>query len=169
MAQPDYVPLQDVDKVRPAERLPVPGRWRQDRPAEILGTRQPTGRRMGSPGPDQGYALKLAHRMAPRLELAPGESAEDAVVGCLGVGLKRASLFGRAPVVYDMELAYTLWGFLGGAPDDLVVFRKRLFEGAADHYWAQRAIVDAVPDDTLRLTPAHVRERLSDWRSLIAT
>ena len=50
---------------------------------------------------------------------------------------------------------------------DLVAFRKRMFEGAADHYWARRAIVDAVPDDTLRLTPTQVRERLSDWRSLI--
>jgi len=168
VAQPDYVPLQDVDKVRPAERLPVPGRWRQDRPAEILGTRQPTGRRMGSPGPDQGYALKLAHRVAPRLELAPGESAEDAVVGCLGVGLKRASLFGRAPVVYDMELAYTLWGYLGGAPQDLIEYRVGLFRAASHDYQAQRDIVDKVRDDTLRLLPAQVRERLADWRSLLS-
>jgi len=168
LAQPDYVPLQDVDKVRPAERLPVPRRWLQDRPGEILGTSQPTGRRLGSPGPDQGYGLKLAHELVPRLELEPGESVEDVVVGCLGVGLKRASLFGRAPVIYDFELAYTLWGCLGGAPRDLVEFRVALFRAAAHQYQDQRDIADKVKEDTLRLSPAQVREQLADWRSLLS-
>jgi len=122
---------------------------------------------LGSPGPDQGYALTLARRFEDRLELTEGEHREDAVAGCVAVALKRASIFGRAPVIYDLEHAFTLWGFLGGAPDDLVAFRRRFFEGAADHYWAQRAIVDAVPDDTLRLTPTQVREGLGEWRSLI--
>ena len=105
--------------------------------------------------------------MDGRLALTAGERADDTIAGCVAVALRRAPLFGRAPVVYDLEHAFTLWGFLGGAPDDLVAVRKRLFEGAAGHYWGQRAIVDAVPDDTLRLTPAQVRERLADWRSLV--
>ena len=168
MAQPEYVPLQADDRVRPAERLPAPDRWVADRPAEIRGAEgAPRGRRLGTPGPDQGYGLKLARSFTDRLKLTEGEHAEDAVAGCLGVALKRAASYGRAPVVYDLELAYGLFGFLDDAPADLVAFRKPLFQSAAHHYWDQRAIVDLVPDSTLRMQPADVRSRLTDWRSLL--
>jgi len=167
MAQPDYVPLSTTDKVRAPERLPVPAPWRPDRPAEIKGNRHPQGRRLGTPGPDQGYALKLARRFEGRLALAPNEHAADAVAGCTTVALRRAALFGRAPVIYDLELAFVLWGFLGDAPADLVAFRTPLFQAASHHYWDQRVIGDRVPEETLRMTPAQVRERLSSWRDLL--
>jgi hypothetical protein len=167
MAQPDYVPLSTADKVRAAERLPVPDAWRPDRPAELKGNTHPTGDRLGSPGPDQGYALKLARQFEGKLTLAPDEHAEDAVAGCVAVAMKRAALFGRAPVVYDLDLAFTLWGFQDGAPADLVAFRAPLFQSAAHHYWDLRGIVDRVPEETLRLTPAQVRERLASWRELL--
>jgi hypothetical protein len=121
----------------------------------------------GNQGPDQGYALVLAERFHGRLLLTENEDEHDVVAGCLGVGLARASLFGRAPVIHDLELAFGLWGYLDTAPDDLVAFRKPLFAGASHHYWDQRAIADLVPESTLRLTPAEVRRRLGEWRSLI--
>ena len=167
MAQPDFVPVTGADRVRESERMPVAKPWTTDRPGEISRLRPPKGERFGVPGPDQGYGLVLARRLVDKLELAEHEHAEDAVAGCLGVALKRAALFGRAPVIYDFELAYTLWGFLGGAPRELVAFRRKLFEGASHHYWDQREIVDRVPAGTLRMTPAQVREGLSDWKSLI--
>ena len=167
MAAPDYVPVNAADRVRPVEQLPPARSWAAVRPGEIDGLRPPEGDRFGAPGPDQGYALKLARRLSDRLRLTKGEHAEDAVAGCLGVALKRAALFGRAPVIYDLELAYTLFGFLGDAPDDLVAFRAELFAGASHHYWDQRDIADLVPEDTLRLTPAQVSERLSSWAELV--
>lgn len=167
MAQPEYVPIDAADRVRPAERLPSPDSWRPDRPGDLVQLSVPDGDGFGSPGPDPGYGLKLARRFVDRLELAEGERAEDAMAGCFAVGAKRAALFGRAPVVFDMELAYTLWGFLGGAPGGLVAYRQPLFASAAHHYWDQRAICDRVPGSTLRLTPAQVRDRLSDWKSLL--
>lgn len=165
MAAPDYVPVPLAEQPRSAEPMPPPRRWTATRPGDLQG-RQPTGRRLGSPGPDQGYALALAHRFADRLALAVGEHCEDVLAGGLAVALRRASLFGRAPVVYDLELAFTLFGYLGGAPDSLVAFRRPLFAGASHHYWDQRAIADLIAESTLRLTPAQVRERLDDWRSL---
>lgn len=171
MAQPEYVPVNADDRVRPAERLPVPDRWVADRPGEIRGVGMPTGPRLGSPGPDQGYGLKLARSFveAGKLVLTQGEHAEDAVAGCLGVALKRASMFGRAPVIYDFELAYAVWGFLdAAAPRDLVEFRKPLFQSVSHDYWDQREIADQVPDSTLRMQPAAVRTALDDWRSLLA-
>ena len=169
MAAPDYVPLNAADRVRPVEQLPPPRRWAPVRPGEIEGLRPPDGDRFGAPGPDQGYGLKLARRFSDRLELTKGEHAEDAVAGCLGVALKRAALYGRAPVIYDLELAFTLFGFLGDAPADLVELRTGLFAGASHHYWEQRDIADLVPEATLRMTPTEVRAGLSGWRELINT
>ncbi len=66
-----------------------------------------------------------------------------------------------------MEWAYGLWGYLGGGPDDLIAWRKPMFRGAAEHYWDQRQIVDAVTTEALKLSPAQVRERLGSWRDLL--
>ena len=166
MAAPDYVPVPLSEQPRESLRLPPPRRWMADRPADLQ-RGQPVGPKLGTPGPDQGYLLKLAERFTDRVQVAEGEHAEDAIAACVAVALRRAALFGRAPVSHDLEMALTLWGFLGGAPDDLVEFRHRLFAGAAHHYWDQRAVTDLVPDETLKLTPAKVAERLSDWRQLL--
>jgi hypothetical protein len=166
MAAPDYVPVPLSEQPRESLRLPPPRPWMADRPADLQ-RGQPVGPKLGTPGPDQGYLLKLAERFTDRVELAGGEHADDAIAGCVAVALRRAALFGRAPVAHDLEMALTLWGFLGGAPADLVEFRHRLFWGAAHHYWDQRAVTDLVPDETLKLTAAKVAERLSDWRQLL--
>ena len=167
MPQPDFVPMTRADEVRAAERMPVPGQWLADRPAEVLNDGPPDRKRFGSPGPDQGFGLKLAKHLAPRLQLAEHEHLDDAVAGCAAVGLKRAALFGRAPVVFDMELAYTVWGYLGAAPRELVEYRRTLFSGAHHEYWSRRDIADRVPESTLRLTAADAASRLSDWRQLV--
>lgn len=167
MTQPDYVPITGTDQVRPLDRLQTPPPWKADRPAELAGPSAPMGPRLGSPGPDLGYALLLARRFTDRLVLAEGDHVEDAVAGCTAVAMRRASLFGRAPIIHDCELAFTLWGFLGGAPEALVVLRSRLFASAAHHYWDQRGITDRVREETLRLTPIQVRERLGQWESLL--
>jgi hypothetical protein len=167
VTQPSFVPIGEADQVRPAYQLTVPSIWTQSRPSELKSAVRPAGPQLGSPGPDQGFALKLAHRFVDRLILAAGESAEDAVAGCTAVGMRRCARFGRAPAIYDLTFAFTLWGFLFGAPDDLVAFRGPLFRSASHHYLAQRAIADSVRDETLRLTPEAVAERLDDWRQLI--
>ena len=167
MAQPDFVHLSPRDKVRAGDPLPPADRWRATRPGELAGLRPPEGRSMGNIGPDQGYGLKLAKRFVGRLRLQPGEHTADAVTGCLGVGLRRAAKFGRAPVIYDFEFAYTLFGFLGEAPADLVEFRQPYFAEASHDYWDQRDIADLVREETLALSPDQVREQLGQWRSLL--
>ncbi len=167
MTQPRYVPIAEPDQVRRAYQLEVPGSWTASRPSELRQTSAPTGPRFGVPGPDQGYALKLARMFEHDLELAPGESPEDAVAGCVAVAMRRAARFGRAPVVYDVAFALTLFGFLGGAPADLVAARAPVFRSAAHVYEQQRAIADCVRPDTLRLTPEEVAARLDSWRELV--
>lgn len=168
MTQPSFVPIVEADQVRPAYRLHTPGDWRAERVADLRTPGQPRGRAHGVPGPDQGYALLLAHQLfEERLELTPGITAEDALVGAAAVGGARAALFGRAPVARDVEMALVLFGFLGGAPDDLVAWRAPLFQAASHHYELQRRIVESVPEPTLRLTPEQVHAGLSDWRALV--
>jgi len=167
MAAPEYVPNNLAQQPRRGLALPPARRWANERPG-ALGPDQPRGPAFGDPGPDQGYGLLLARRFEDRLVVDRSVSKDDAVAGCLGVGLKRASLFGRAPVIHDFDIAFRIWGFLGDAPAELVELRTPLFEGAAKHYWDQRAIVDRVPESTLRLSHGEVASRFpSEWSALL--
>jgi hypothetical protein len=171
MAAPEYVP-RPADEVARVYGSPPwrPESWTADRPGDLR-TRQPVGDRLGRPGPDQGYVLRLARQFEGTLVLADGEHEVDAIAGCVGVALKRASLFGRAPVVHDLTIAFTVWGFLSGAPDDLVAVRRPLFAEVANphHNEEARLVVDLVDEATLRQSPDEVRDQASgDWRSLIA-
>jgi hypothetical protein len=169
MGQPEFVPAPEWDRVEVTEGMPSPPPWVADRPAEVKPTGvQPAGRLFGSIGPDQGYALKLAEDMARRLRLQPGEDLRDVIAGSVGVATKRAALFGRAPVLADVEVGFGAWGFLDDAPEDLVNLRRRWFAQVSHLYSGRRRIADAVPTETLRLTPAEVRARVvSGWRSLL--
>ena len=168
MTQPSYVPIIEADQVRGAYRLQTPLDWRQSRVAELRSPTHPRGRGIGIPGPDQGYALLVAHELfEKRLELSPGITAEDALTGCAAVAGSRAALFGRAPVGKDVELALVLFGFLGDAPEDLLAWRTPMFQAVGHHYDQQRRLVEVIPETTLRLTPAIVRANLSEWRSML--
>lgn len=139
-----------------------------DRPGEVVGIEPSVGPGLGNQGPDQGYALKLAERFAGRLVLARGEREDDALAGCVAVAMRRASMFGRAPVVHDLRLALELFGFVGEADAELLAWRRDRFAGAAGHhgYHVKLRLADLVPSDTLRLTPAAVAEACSqDWRA----
>jgi hypothetical protein len=171
VAAPEHVPVDRTRLLRTYESPPRrPEPWLADRPGELTDG-QPRGPRLGNQGPDQGYVLTLARRFEGKLTLTPGEHERDALAGAVGVALKRASLLGRAPVVHDLTVALTIWGFLGDAPGELVELRTRLFEEVAhpNHYAEQRRIADLVPDDVLRKSPQQVTEaHRHDWRDLLA-
>ena len=164
MAAPEYVPRPAHEPVRVYESPPWRGdRWVADRPAELPGP-QPHGPRLGYPGPDQGYALKLAERFAGNLVLTPGEDEHDVLAGCVEVANKRASLFGRAPVIHDLTVALTIWGFLEEADPELVALRKRYFRGISHphHYMERRRVADVVPVEALRMTPQQLARAVAE-------
>lgn len=171
MAAPRFVPVVPVGGFRDGEHLPPALEWTTDRPGEVRNG-QPSGRKLGSPGPDQGYAIKLANLFHGRLRLVDGEHEHDVMSGCLAVAMKRSSIFGRAPVIHDLDVAFSVFGFLGDdpAPADLIRMRTSLFEAAGHHYEVQRHIADLVPESTLRLSPAEVRQlqRIDGWHKLLA-
>ncbi len=172
MAAPKFVPIPPDDHPRTYESPDhVPDHWLPRRPAELAG-RQPVAPQLGYQGPDQGYALVLAERLRDRLQLQPGEDPDDAIIGCLGVALRRASVFGRAPTIHDLTIAFTIWGFLDASPPaELVELRRRLFRGVrmVDHRYREgREIADRVPDATLRKSHQQVAaEYPARWRELV--
>jgi hypothetical protein len=170
VAAPEYVPLTPLKPVRGYESPPRrPDSWRPDRPGDS-DVGYDRGNLLGSQGPDQGYIYVLARRFQGQLQLAADEREEDALAGASAVALKRASLFGRAPVLADLTVALTVWGFLGDASPDLIAFRQPLFAEVAHphHYGALRRVVDMVPEDALRRSPDDVAAaHRSDWRSLL--
>lgn len=172
MAAPKFAPVSPTDDSRVYTSPDVvPASWKANRPADLAGF-QPEGARLGFQGPDQGYALKIASGFADRLQLRRGEHAADVIQGCLGIALRRASIFSRAPVVHDLTIAFTVWGFLDPSPPaELCDLRVRLFEGVGNtlhHYDEGRALVDMVPEATLRMSPAQVDAAYPQrWKELV--
>jgi hypothetical protein len=172
MAAPKFAPVPAIDDARGyAAPDHVPGAWMPGRPGEIEGF-QPAGERLGYQGPDQGFAIKIANSLKPKVHVSAGESVDDAAAGCLGVALRRASLFSRAPVVHDLTIAFTVWGYFDPKPPaDLVALRSSLFSGVAHtamHYAESRHIADMVPEATLRMNPQQVAAAYpATWRSLV--
>lgn len=171
MAAPKHTPNNPTDRPRTyASPEHVPAPWLNDRPAAIK-SRQPTGQKLGYQGPDQGFALKIAESMRESIVVQPGESADDAIRGAIAIALRRASKYGRAPVVHDLTVAFGIWGWmLLDPPSDLVARRKELFTGlgdAAHHYSELRTLVDMVPESTMLMTPDQVRTGMpGSWRAL---
>jgi hypothetical protein len=162
MTQPTFVPISEADQVRPALHLHVPGAWTTSRPAELRSPTALKGRSVGTPGPDAGFALRLARRFAHDLKLTEGETEHDVLLGCALIAARRAALFGRGPSIYDVQLALALWGFLvDGVPDDLLATRRRAFASVSHDYVTQRALVDAIPEASLRRTPAEAQAELA--------
>ena len=166
MAVDPYVPTRPEDAPRRSVAIPPALGWRATRPGD-LSPEQPKGCLLGSPAPDAGYALTLAQRFHDRVEVASPETPHDAEAVAAEVAMKRSGIFGRAPVMADLELAFTLFGWLGGAPADLVEWRRLAVAGAAHDYSQRRALVDRVGEAVLRRRPEEIREELSRWRELL--
>jgi hypothetical protein len=172
MAAPEFVPRPKAEKARVYESPP----WRFDpwvpgRPSD-LGDGQPIGPGLGYPGPDQGFVLKLARQFEGKLALVEGEHEADVLTGACAIALRRASMFGRAPVVHDLTVALTIFGYLGdsGPDSDLVAYRRGWFEGSAHghHYFELRALVDSVPEVVLRMAPKEVQAAVREgWQQLL--
>jgi hypothetical protein len=168
-----FVPSDLEDEPRQQQNLPPglappPARdWRADRPGDDAAVPDAEPLR-GNPGPNVGYAYTLAARVKDRLHLAPSEHDTDALAVVAEIAGKRAAQFGRAPVMGDIDIAIALLGYDGLADDLFVAQRVRLVHEAAHSYVSRRALVDAVPEDLLRLRMAELLDQVDTWRSQLA-
>ncbi len=160
MTQPDFVPTTiSVAKFYREETLVREIK----RPAELKGRRRSSGRLFGSPGPDQGYVLHLVDGYKEKLVLRNGEAMADVVTALVVVALKRASVFGRAPMKSDIDFAIALLRFSQGIDDNFAEVRKRLITGVTHDYVAQRELADLFSEDLLKLTPQGIEDHNEIW------
>jgi hypothetical protein len=163
-----YVSPDPDDKPRQQQNLP-PGvayppakSWTPTRPGDA-----PVGRARGplrgDPGPNIGWAYTLVNRVKDRFKLARGEYVGDAAAVVAEVASRRAASYGRAPVIRDVEVAATVFGY--DTTDAFASTRARLVHDAAHDYYRRRALVDSVPDDVLRAAPNDVRTAAAQWRA----
>jgi hypothetical protein len=107
----------------------------------------------------------LARRAQDRLRLAPAEDAGGALAVLAEIAGRRATLFGRAPVMGDIDHAIVMLGYDGSADADFAQARAHLVHDAAHHYPRRRAIVDAVPEHLLGRRPTELKGLVDDWRA----
>ena len=150
----------------PGVKMPPARSWVADRPGDIPAG-WPSGKLLGSPGPNVGYALTLANRARDRFVLAPHERAEDAIAVVAEIAMRRAALFGRAPVMPDIEFGMRIMGYTGDAPSRFVDWRVRAVRGTDHDYSERRTLVDAIPVDVLRLVPSALPEHLQEARDAL--
>ena len=106
-------------------------RWSPERPGMITAPDQVSpGGLFGRPGPDTGWAFRIVRQAG-----LPAEQiqAEPVLVTLMSA---RASLFGRAPIPEDLEVAQVLLGFEEGASAAVVERRER---------WLKQARHESVP------------------------
>lgn len=171
MSAPLYIPRDPRAKVRSYGSPPRrPDSWVPDRPSEIAGL-QPRGSGLGVPGSDQGYALTLTKHIIGRLFLVDGENVADVTRGCAEIAMKRSGLFARSPIISDLHVACTVWGFYDATPAaDLVEIRREWFEEIHFelHYPLLRRVADAVPEHILQMTPGRVELAYQQgWRNVL--
>ncbi|HEV3364844.1 MAG TPA: hypothetical protein VG795_12045 [Acidimicrobiia bacterium] len=169
MAVDPYVPTRPEDAPRRSVAIPPAAGWRAVRPGDI-DPEVGSGRRgvlFGTPGPDSGYALTLAERFHHQITAVFPETVHDAENLAAHVAMRRGGVFGRAPVLTDVELGFTLFGWLGDPPADLVEWRRKAVAGVAHNYPRRVRLVEAIPEWVIRQRPDQIRDRMVDWKHLL--
>jgi hypothetical protein len=143
--------------------------WRAVRPGDIDPAVGPgcNGVLFGSPGPDSGYALTLAERFHGRITAVFPETVHDAESLAAQFAMRRGGVFGRAPVLGDLELGFTLFGWLGDPPADLVEWRRKAAAGVAHDYARRVTLIEAIPEWVVRHGVDDIRARLGEWKHLL--
>ncbi|NNN20046.1 MAG: hypothetical protein HKL84_09385 [Acidimicrobiaceae bacterium] len=165
MSQPNFVTSPKHEGALGLVELPASNSWTKPRTGVITPTDRTARHLLGTPGPGQGYALRLIREKDAKIVISEGEEHEDVAVGLSVLVCKRAAAFGRSPISYDIDFLVKFFGFDGTADANLVEFRRMFFKGAGHSYMVQRQLADAIPESTLKLT----REALSsvkNWREL---
>jgi hypothetical protein len=117
----------------------------------------------GLPCLDGGHALLLAYCSQNPLVLGAHDRPEDARWAVATIGVRRAGLAGRAPLASDVDVARTVLGYDGDAPEAFVEWRThRLWGIALDPHvemWLGDLVEEAV--DLTRDPPS--RDELARW------
>ncbi len=162
MGQEPNIELDRSDAPRQTLAPAAPRRWKPTRPGEINSPGEMRwGGAFGRPGPDTGWALKLIRETVWDRSDRGNES--EAVLATL-VGA-RASMFGRAPTMQDVEVGLILMGL---RPDEVPPAvakrlgdeRNRWLDVSAHEHSKGAAYVASLDPTLLAASPDRVRTLL---------
>jgi hypothetical protein len=168
MAVDPYVPTRPEDAPRHSVAIPPAVGWKAVRPGDLdPAAARGKGVLFGTPGPDSGYALTLAEQYHGQITAVFPETAHDAESVAAQFAMRRAGVFGRAPVRGDVELGFTLFGWLGDPPAELVEWRRKAVARAAHDYARRTTLIETIPEWVVRHRLDDVRARMGEWRHLL--
>lgn len=147
-------PVQDLPRavLTPA----APARWAPSRPGMITSPDQTSpGGLFGRPGPDTGWAFRIIRQARLSSEQKQAESVMVTLMSA------RASLFGRAPVPEDLEVALLLLGFEDGVSRAVVERRRRWLKESRHESVPGARAAEEVGSDALTLSPEDLRIMIS--------
>ncbi len=147
MTQPSFVPVPATGAVRRTLATPAPSIGRPPKAGLQRSPHPPSGTGAGTPAPDAGYALTIAHHEFADASFEHDHDREDVVLGVALVAAKRASLVGRGPTRSDVRVAMEALGLTAGAA--VSHHDAEPFAGLAHSYFRQREFVDAVTPERL--------------------
>ena len=153
--QPNINPP-DQDLPRKVLAPAAPARWSPSRPGMITAPDQVTpGGLFGRPGPDTGWAFRIVRQAG----LPADEMRGEAVLVTLMAA--RASIFGRAPVPEDLDVARILMGYEEGASEQMVERGRRWLRHSRHEPVPGAAAAEQVGSDLLVMSPADLRSALA--------
>ena len=166
MGQEPTIEIPEADRPRSVPTPAPARRWAPSRPGDLHAPSEvPWGGPFGTPGPDTGYALKMAADAEYQLDEGERRHAVDAVL--LLIMGARASLFGKAPSSDDLGFALMLLGLDAAKeiPESttaaLAAARRHWAPRVAHSTAAARALAAKLSPELLRLSPDELRHRLA--------
>lgn len=154
MTQPTFVPVPVTGAVRPTLATPPAAVGRPAKAGLQRTPHPPSGTGAGTPAPDAGYALTIAHHELAAIPFDHEHDRDDVVLGVALVAAKRASVVGRGPTRTDVRVAMEVLGI--SSAERVTHHLAEPFAGLAHSYFRQREFVDAVTPERL-LAPATQR------------
>lgn len=173
MPTQDFVPTRRIDAPRHEQNMPegvdnpVPESWVADRPGDEDSKLNGAGELFGNAGPNIGYAYTLVGRIYDSLILSSNEHRHDVEPLVAEIAMRRASHFGRAPIMKDVDCAVHLLGLGAELDNEETKQRVLLIHDCGHNEHKRRTIVNSIPDELLFGDKAPSTDKVSAWRTSI--
>lgn len=171
MPTQDFIAPRNIDTPRHEQNMPegvdnpVPESWVADRPGDDDSKLNGAGELFGNAGPNVGYAYTLVARVFDSLVLNSAEHHHDVEPLVAEIAMKRASHFGRAPIMKDVDCAVHLLGLGSELDPEETKKRVLLVHDCGHNEHKRRKIVNSIPDELLFSDKAPSVEKVSAWRA----
>lgn len=170
MATKDFIFKRMIDEPRHEQNMPegidtpAPKGWLASGPGYV-GKDQIIrhGKLIGHAGPNIGFAITLAKRASKNWYLVKGEHIEDVEILLAEIAMRRASFFGRAPIVGDIGFASHLFGFHGEPEQGEEHWRPKFVHGTGHDEHKRRIIVNSIPEEIISGNAELNHETISGW------